>query len=261
MQFAPASDPADSPQHSNLTAGWRAIRLLTHLAYGALLALPYPHWPLAKRQQVLQRWSAALLARLHVRLHLDTASTPASRFWVANHVSWLDVFILNAVQPACFVAKSEVRHWPLLGWLSQRTGTLFIARELRRDTARVNREIIQKLEQGETVALFPEGTTSAGHSVGHFHASLLQSALDSGRAVTPVLLHHQDAAGKPCAVAAFIGDMSFVQSLWQILRCPELHVSVRVLPPIDHADDNRRLLAQAAQHAIQHALTETLSAS
>lgn len=178
------------------------------------------------------------------------------RLLVANHISWLDVIAMNAVVPACFVAKSEVRNWPLLGWLCHRAGTLFIKRDIRRDTVRINHNISATLKRGECIALFPEGTSTDSGLPGHFHSSLLQGAIDANACICPVAIRYHDGTGKANSDAAYVDDMSFMQSLWKILCSPALHVSLFYLPPLPCTGKNRRLLAAETQGSIHMALAK-----
>src|SRR6185295_17954098 len=124
----------------------------------------------------------------------------------------------NTIAGTRFVAKSEVRGWPVVGTVAARTDTFFIVRGRYRDAARVKHEIAIALARGERVCVFPEGTTTDGSTVGRFYAALLQAAVDSGAAVQPVALRYVDAGGNRMDDAAFIGDMTFVASLRKILR-------------------------------------------
>jgi 1-acyl-sn-glycerol-3-phosphate acyltransferase len=211
----------------------------------------------------MQRWSLDLLTILNVCRKSDGHDFSYSgqgRLFVANHVSWLDVFVMNAAAPARFIAKSEVGAWPLFGWLSRRTGTLFVRRDTRRDAMRVNRLIAAMLQEGEWVALFPEGTSTDGTRHVHFHSSLLQGAIDAGAAIHTMAIRYHDANGNRLDDAAFIGDMTFLQSLQKILCSPALHVTLAGLPALNSSGTNRRLLAQAAQVAVNAAL-DNLSAA
>ncbi|MDD5611700.1 MAG: lysophospholipid acyltransferase family protein [Gallionella sp.] len=173
---------------------------------------------------------------------------------VANHISWLDIFVLNAIYPARFIAKAEVRSWPLIGWLCQRSGTLFIERTLRKDAAAINLKIAGLLKQGQCVGLFPEGTTTDGKRVGHFHSALFQPAIDAGARICPVALHYQESCGRPSTVTAFTGEMTLAASIWRILRCPRLDAFAASTPALATSHDNRRVLALAAQRAIAEKL-------
>ena len=209
------------------------------------------------RRRIVKNWSRKLLELLHIGLQTEDVLRPLNMragMLVANHVSWVDIMAMNAVAPACFVAKSEVGSWPVIGWLCHRAGTLFIRRDNRRDAMRVNLEISGMLKEGSSVALFPEGTSGDGLLPGHFHSSLLQGVIDAGADVAPVAIRYHDGAGRACGDAAFVGDMSFAQSLWNILRSPSLCVSLHYLPPLSVSGKNRRELAAEAHGAIHMAL-------
>jgi len=245
------------PRTSVWLACFRGMQVACHLLSGVLLACFFPLLEQNTRQRIVKYWSRKLLEIMNVGLDVHGSGHSAGmhgRMLVANHVSWLDVIALNAVAPACFAAKAEVRNWPLLGWLCQRVGTLFVRRDLKRDTLRINREISGLLKQGTCVALFPEGTSSDGELPGHFHSALLQGAIDVRAAIYPVALRFHDGAGRSNGDAAFIGDMSFIASLWKILRSPSLHVSLLYLPPISSTDKSRRVLASETRGAIHIAL-------
>ncbi len=236
-----------------LVALFRAARLSLHLCYGLLLAVVYPWLGRRLRLRILGNWSAQLLDILAIRLGV-ASHAGLHGMVVTNHISWLDVFVLNAMVPMRFVAKSEVRRWPVVGWLSMRTGTLFIERGKARAAARINLHLVELLEQGECMAVFPEGTTTDGRGVAHFHSSLLQPAIDAGAPVHPVAIRYQDAAGRHCAAAAYIDDLSFGASLWNILRSDGMHARVVATPPLDAARMDRRTLTRTARREIEAAL-------
>ena len=244
---------------SRIAALFRAIRLACHLAYGSSLAMVYPLFRLPTRQAILKRWSAELLEILHIRLEISrhpACLLEQGAFMVADHISWLDIFAINAVKPSCFIAKSEVNGWPLIGMLCRRTRTIFIERDIRRDTVRINRQVGAMLEEEECVVLFPEGTSTDGTQVRHFHSSLFQSAVDRKTAIQPVAIRYHDGTGRHCSDAAFIGDMNFFQSLRKVLFSPSLHVTLTLPAPLACAGKNRRMLAVEAQTAVSLALEQ-----
>lgn len=239
---------------SALTRGWRLVRLALHLLQGMLtIALLFPFYAPARRRIAVKRWSHALLAMLGVKLHVH--GKPPRRhappaMLVANHVSWLDIYAINAVLPVRFVAKSEIREWPVIGWLSAKTGTLFIERARRRDTVRIGGEIVTAMQRGDVVTVFPEGTTTDGSQVLRFHGSLLQPALQAEAHVHPVALRYERGDGSLCVEAAYDGDKSLWDTLRSILARPVIHVQVWFLPPLPATGADRRTLAHAAQAAI-----------
>lgn len=249
---------------SGLHAMFRGVRLALHLAYGMLLAIPYPHFPQKRQRRILKIWSRQLLAILDVGVRIEgtqPARGESACLIVANHVSWLDIFVLNAVQPSRFIAKSEVRTWPLIGWLCQRGGTIFIERALRRDAAAVNRRVAELLEQGICIALFPEGTSTDGRQVGHFHSALIQPAIDAHVRLCPIALRYRDEDGEYSDAPAYIGDMTLSDSLWRILRSPRFDALLAFPPALATAGENRRVLACAAQEAIAQELENKSAAS
>jgi 1-acyl-sn-glycerol-3-phosphate acyltransferase len=246
-------------KHSSdmLVSVFRGCRLALHLFYGMLLAVIYPHLNQTRQRRAVKNWSRQLLTILNIGIQIEGQQPTRGEggcLIVANHVSWLDIFVLNAVHPAQFIAKSEVRDWPLIGWLSRRIGTIFIERAMRRNASLISRRVSLLLKQGVCVGLFPEGTTTDGKQVGHFHSALIQPAIDAGVRVCPMALRYQDEEGQPSSAAAFIGDTTLVQSIWRILRCPHLNALVVFTPALLTASENRRVLARTAQAAIAQGL-------
>lgn len=236
------------------TRGVRLTRLTLHLLRGLLTAAArFPFFSRPRRSAAVKHWSSGLLRILGVRLHVHGKPLPGHAqpaMLVANHVSWLDIFVINAVLPVRFVSKSEVRSWPAIGWLSAKTGTLFIERARRRDTARINREIADAMLDGDVVAVFPEGTTTDGAQVLRFHSSLLQPALIAGAQVHPVALRFERGDGSLCVEAAYDGDKSLWQTLLQIIAQPAIDAQVWFLPGLSPAAAHRRELADAARELI-----------
>ena len=232
---------------------FRGGRVILHLIYGMVQAAIYPHLDQTGQRRTMKSWSRQLLAILNIGICIDgpqMARGESGCLMVANHISWLDIFVLNAIHPSLFIAKSEVRDWPLIGWLSRRCGTIFIERALRRNASATNTRISQLLKQGAYIGLFPEGTTTDGMQVGHFHSALFQPAIDAGITTCPIALQYQHQDGSTSLAAAFIGNTSLVQSIWRILRVPRLYASVVFAPAIPAAKENRRMLARNAQTAI-----------
>ena len=149
-----------------------------------------------------------------------------------------------------FVAKSEVRRWPVIGWLCARAQTLFIERGKARSAARINVKLVELLQRGECLAIFPEGTTTDGKQVANFHSSLLQPAIDAGSLVHPIAIRYQDKYGAHNMASAYIDVLSFGASMWQILSEPELHVRLVATPSLDASGTERRVLTQAVHHHI-----------
>jgi 1-acyl-sn-glycerol-3-phosphate acyltransferase len=245
-------------QKVNLLIGlFRGGRVSLHVIYGMLLAVVYPHLSQTGQRRILKSWSRQLLVILNIGIQIEgqqLARGETGCMMVANHVSWLDIFVLNAIHPSCFIAKSEVRGWPVIGWLSRRSGNIFIERDMRHGASKISRHVSRLLEQGACIGLFPEGTTTDGTYVGHFHSALIQPAIDAATRLCPVALRYQNRHGVMEIAAAFIGDMTLVQSIWRILRCPQQNALVVFAPALMTGNTNRRLLARSAQESIAQVL-------
>ncbi len=178
---------------------------------------------------------------------------------VANHVSWLDIFAILAACPSRFVSKSEVRSWPVpwlpvLGWLCEKAGTLFIARSTRADVKRINDEMIDLLKSGEVVAVFPEGMTTEGGRVATFHASLLQASLISGAQLWPVGIRYLRPDGSPCTEVNYAGETGFFESVCAIANQPRTVAELTFTETIETAGLSRSELARKARDQIIAAL-------
>lgn len=206
------------------------------------------------REQHIQAWSRDVLRVFGVSLVVRGTPTRADAgLVVANHISWLDILIINAAQPVRFVSKSDVGRWPLLGRLVIEAGTLMIERTSRRDAMRVVHRMTDDLRLGHTVAIFPEGTTHDGSTVLPFHANLIQAAISAPCAVTPVGLSYWSSAkaeqtGEPKSMAAaFVGDMNLVQSVWSVLRRGPVYAVVHWGESQDAQGRDRRAWALALE--------------
>ncbi len=244
-----------------LCRGLRFAGLVAHVSAGlGIIALSFPRYTAARRRHRIQKWSSQLssLLGIHVIVHGQPPKNDSAALLLANHVSWFDIFALNSVSTARFVAKSDVKSWPVIGRLCQGTGTLFIEREKKQDTLRANLEIASCLRDGHLVAVFPEGTTSDGLGLKPFRSSLLQPAVDSRSEIRPVYLRYLDADGQPSTLAAYHDNTSFGGSLWKLLGARGLVVELHYLPPVaPDGSKNRRTLTQQIEREMR-ALQESL---
>lgn len=228
------------------------VRVMLHLVQGlGTSAFIFPFISSASRNQRIQKWSAGLLAILHVEVEVrnDAASAPQALI-VSNHVSWLDIFVINSLQPCRFVAKADIRSWPALGWLCEKSGTIFIARGKQREVRRVYEGLVTSIRAGERIAFFPEGTTSAQGQLRAFHPNLFEAAIEAGVPVQPYALRYVDAQGNLHSAADFIGDMTFVESMLLIMKTRKMTAQLTLLPTIASKDEHRRDLSLKARQAI-----------
>lgn len=244
--------PPAANASSRLFRTWRILRTALHLTQGVLTMVFI--FPLCARHRQLalrRRWSRQLLAILGIHLQAEGEAVAPGSLLVANHISWVDIFVINTLAPAAFVSKAEVRNWPVVGWLAARSDTVFLRRGSRGHARIVNAEIASLLDGGHNVAVFPEGTTTDGSHVLHFHAALLQPAIAAGHAVQPLALSYHTPDGTPSRAPAYVGDMSLGQCFAAIIRERTLTARIQAAMPIaTGAGIDRRALAFQTRETI-----------
>jgi len=245
-----------------LRLAWRLARVFVHLLAGlATCAFIFPWAKRGLRDAATRRWSRRLLAICNVRVEEAPGNAALEHaLIVANHISWLDIFVINSLHPCRFVAKAEIRAWPVVGWLAAAAGTVFIARGNRRELRHIFKGIVAVLAQGERVAFFPEGTVAQQGSVLPFHANLFEAVVDARVALQPCALAYLDEAGNYHRGVDYTGDVSFADSIVTILKGAPVRARLACLAPLAGAGAHRRELAQAAHDAIEQALAPATTA-
>lgn len=235
----------------------KLARLAAHVVRGLwIVSLRFPRLDARGQDRELRRWSRKLLAILRVKVvgHNEPAALPARCLLVTNHVSWLDIFVVYALTPGIFVAKSEIRRWPVVGTLVARTGTLFIERGRRSHARQMNGHVRETLASGRLVAVCPEGTTTDGRTLKPFHTALLQPAIDADAMLLPAGIRYLDRRGERTDAAAYVGETSFLESVWAIAGERGIVAEVRFAPCVEAGGSARRDLARAAESAIAREL-------
>jgi 1-acyl-sn-glycerol-3-phosphate acyltransferase len=236
----------------------RTLRVAVHVAEAlATTVVVFPLVNAGRRNALMKSWSRRLLRMLNVDARLRGHSLDGGGgnvLIVANHISWLDIFVLMSVRPARFVGKSELRRWPLMGTLITRVGTLYVERARRHNTHQVNRRAAEALASGDVLAIFPEGTTTDGTSLLPFHGSLLQPIVDAEGHVLPVAIRYSTPDGLHSAAAAYVGDTSILESFWRLTGEPALVVDLHIAPPLPARLKHRRELSRAAESVIRTVL-------
>ena len=244
----------------------RVLRLLGCLVIGLfLVTFTFPALPERRRLALVRWWAKRILRIFSIRLHVQHPERlpPGGALLVMNHISWIDIYVLQAFQPAYFIAKADIASWPLIGYLCARAGTVFIERGKRHAVRAVNERVKHLLQQGAQVACFPEGTTTNGSYLLPFHANLLQAPLDVQAPLVPIALRYFDSAGKLAQAVDYSGNITLRQSMWAIWRAARLGgitAQLEVLPPCASVGA-RHELAQAAQQAIAQATGLTVQVS
>ncbi|MDG4551839.1 MAG: lysophospholipid acyltransferase family protein [Candidatus Contendobacter sp.] len=245
------SDPWRSRLARIARRGARLPLLTLHILLGILIAAALG--PGQRRRYVstcpLAWWSRGLCRILGVRLRSGGTPHAGAALFVANHVSWLDIFCIAAVCPTHFLAKREVADWPLFGWLCRRAGTAFIRRGGDHGAGEATEQLVWRLRQGERVLVFPEGTSTTGETVRRFYPRLFQAAILARCPVQAVALRYPR-AGSVHPVVPFVGDDELLPHLWRLLGEPglvaELQFGLVHTPP----HPSRDALAQRTQTEI-----------
>lgn len=183
----------------------------------------------AIRASWLHRWGGVAGRVLGLRL-TTKGPIPDSGLLVCNHLSYLDIIALSSLRPCVFVAKREVRGWPLFGWLARAAGTIFVERNGRLTSAREVARISAAIESGLLVVLFPEGTSSDGATVLPFKSSLLQAAVATRCPIAAAGIDYYLAEGSVADEVCYWRDMTLVPHLLNLFGKQAIEIAVRFSP-------------------------------
>ncbi len=214
------------------------------LLVGLVLLAPHPPSQRAFRRGVFRTWSRLLLWVLGVRVEVEGELPPQPVFLISNHLSYLDILVLASLVPARFVAKAEISGWPLAGWISQSASTIFVDRSLRRDVLRVGELIADALDEGDSVVLFPEGTSTNGRTVDSFKTPLLAPAAAAELTVMTSTLGYETTHPDPPAFNAVCwwGLAPFGPHIVGLLKLGKVRSRV-AFGSDQHQETNRKQLA------------------
>jgi lyso-ornithine lipid O-acyltransferase len=191
----------------------------------------------------------------------DRADEPV--LYVLNHISWLDIVVVGGLVKGCFVAKAELEQWPIFGALADLQRTIYVRREERHRAGQQKNTIADRLQGGDNVLLFPEGTSGLGHIVLPFKTSLFGITDDPRLAnliIQPVTLSYTHLNGLPLlraqrSLVAWVGDMSFGAHALALLVQPSLNALVQFHAPVRRGSfESRKLLSAACEQAISQGL-------
>ncbi len=239
----------------------RGPLLALHIALSlplAVLALNpwFARIPVGRRrfdQFMISWWSGTLVRLFGFRIRRFGTPLPGAVMYVANHISWLDIELMHSQRAICFVAKSEIARWPLVGWLATRAGTIYHQRGSTHSMAAVSARVVDKLRAGEPVGIFPEGGTGRGDQIRTFHARIFQAALDAEVPVQPVaLLYGRN--GRQDLDVPFGAKESFAANFLRLLGAPSMDAEVHFLEPVESTPDARRRMAEESRARIIGAL-------
>ena len=232
----------------------KLVGIMLQFGRGAwIVALRFPGWQKAQKLQAIQRWAQQLLAILEIEVQSNKQpQADFSGLVVSNHLSWLDILVLQSLMPGCFVAKTEVRQWPVVGYLAQHCATIFVDRSSPRSARSMVDDTAAAIAQGYAVVVFPEGTSSNGQALGDFHANIFESAIRAQASVQLLSLQYLDSSsGKAAAAAHFIDDMTLMASLKDVMATSTIQARVHIGECIGAQGHTRKTLAQHAHQTIR----------
>lgn len=228
--------------------------MVLHVLYGLFIAgIVLPRLSHERRDRVISRWSAALLDLLNIRVVTRGDIPPrnlTNTMFVGNHISWVDIHALNSVHTTRFIAKSEIKRWPVFGYFAIKVNTLFVDREKRHDAGKIVSITKRALLAGDCICFFPEGTTTDGSEVRPFKGSLLQAAIEAKAQVRSFSIYYPDEESKPNTGMAYWGEMNLIESMRLVIKQRSQMVVLDFAKPIDAAEYDRRNLTTAVRQAI-----------
>ena len=213
-----------------------------------------------QQERIIRFWCKRLLSIFEISVEvtgLESNLVNQKKYlMVANHISWLDIIVIQSIKPCIFVAKSDVASWPLFGWVAQMTGTIFIKRDKISDIKKALKKMKRRLIK-RSVCIFPEGTSTNGRYLLPFKSNLFQSSIDTQKSILPLCLRYEQ-KNIYTDKTAFVDDMSLLDSIIKIKQEKDIRVVVEILQPI-RPRYNRKELASYTQEIIRNNLSQNLS--
>ncbi len=238
----------------------KTFKIILHILLVIPLCLIILISPKKQQERIIQFWCKKLLSIFQIRVEIrgleDYLVNQKKYLMVANHISWMDIIVIQSIKPSIFVAKSDVASWPLFGWVAKMTGTIFIKRDKVSDIKKALKKIKRRLIK-RSVCIFPEGTSTNGRYLLPFKSNLFQSSIDTNKSILPLCLRYEQNNMYTDKVA-FVDDMSLVDSILSIKQERDIKVVIEILPPI-RPRFNRKELASYTYEMIRQNLSQNLS--
>ena len=255
-----SSEKTQSIKAPKVLGIWIWAQIWIHVLWGVCtLSFIIPFLSRENKDKKIQGWSKRLLGIFNIELEVEDAkllgSTP--HLIASNHISWLDIHVINAFKPIRFVAKSEVASWPIFGWMATQLGTVFI----RRDSARHARLVVAHMAdvlKTQSICIFPEGTSTIGSTVLPFKPNLFESAIVAQTPVCPIAIQYiSKITGVRSESPAFVGDMGLLESMSRVIEDRSLLAKITILAPCfpgSSSNLDRKELANTCQESIAKTL-------
>ena len=232
----------------------KIVFILNHLLVGTCCSFYILYVDNKPKNFLIQWWSLKLLRLFNVKVivnkNLKNILRKKNYLIVSNHISWLDIFIINSICPVIFVSKHSVSKWPFIGWLAVATNTIFINRNKMSNIKEIIKKIEYNLENKGSIFIFPEGTATDGLSVLPFKSNLFQTAINSNSDILPIVIQYQH-NNRFTSAPAYQGDMSLITSILNLIKFDSMNARITILSPMKKEVD-RKLLARKAYQKINN---------
>lgn len=248
-----------------ITRHFRISCIILHMLLGLFtVTFIFPIASKNRQLRLIQWWNKRVLTILNIQVmqygHPSPPYQSTSRhMMIANHISWLDIFAINSIFPLRFIAKSDIKSWPVFGYLASKANVLFIEREKKHEARHMISTATNSLKAGDNLCLFPEGTTTDGTEIKPFKSSLIEAAIQAKATLWPAAIRYPHPDGSINTTMAYAGDTTLIQSIAQILSLKQAVVEVHFLTPIDTqalVDTDRRTLTLHMQNLIKDTLKQ-----
>jgi 1-acyl-sn-glycerol-3-phosphate acyltransferase len=238
-------------------AVWRTVRLVGMFVVAGMELLVKQPATREERADWLHRFCTRGIRGMGIEISVERAF-PESGAVISNHLSYLDIVVFAALHPCVFVSKEEVRRWPVVGWMTTMSGTVYVARGHGGSAMKARKEMQAALDAGLPVVFFPEGTTSNGNQLLKFHSGLLSQVIAGGAPITAAYVSYSFALdnGHGVSVAddvSYWGDRNMLAHIFKFLGLRGVRAIVRFAQqPIAFSSDglHRKMAAVEARSAV-----------
>ena len=227
---------------------FKIILILIHLFIGTLFIIFFPIINRKLKKLLIKRWSSLLLKIFKINLVVNNDLKKILRkknyLIVSNHISWLDIFVINSAYPVTFVAKKSISRWPILSWLVKASETIFIDRKRITKIKETSKEVENFLQNKGSICIFPEGTSTDGSQLLNFKSTLLQTAINKKISVLPIAIQYFHKQ-RFCSAPAYYADLSLLDSIRNLIKFDNIDAKLTILTEIQYISD-RKVLANEA---------------
>jgi len=230
--------------------------ILVHFFYGFFQALFILYVNDKPKKKLIRNWSKRLLKIFKINLEtnqdLDKILSSKKFLIVSNHISWIDIFLINSIFPVSFLSKGDVAKWPFIGKLTKSADTIYINRGNKKSLSSASNQIEKKLKEMNNVYFFPEGFATDGSKLLTFKSNFFQTAINCNVNILPLAIRYTS-QGQFTPAPSYAGDISLAQSMLALIKSKNLKAKISVLPIISYKND-RKIIANEAHQSIYKAL-------